>query len=428
MLNARFHFVSTQNILGVVLLTLALVAVTMVNHFGIVPLKRLDVTGVGNDFSDFWTAARVIMLRESPYDMSETSDYVIVQQSAGQLGDAFHSPAFTTLVFLPLAWLPLPWAVVLWLTAMQVLLVASVALILGTFRPQPSRRYLFSCIVLALVFRYTFVSFMVGQKAALMLFLLVASVWAIRSGRNRLAGVLIAVSLIKPQVVFLASPVLLLGPPPWRNQADRAAFRERLIGFCTALVILMAVTLALRPSWPIEWIGRAGGDFLADPSIDKAMPSLRGAMAVFLSEGVPQYLLVAAAAPFLLWLGWRWWTSDGKPYQESFLLSLAIAGNLITAPYTREYDYVLLLFPAMLSLSLLSRLRTPASRFLQVVTIILLLLPYGIHPLTTRYGAGVETAIPVLMLSLVLLTERLIQGRITSEVPGSRASQRVAEG
>jgi hypothetical protein len=155
----------------------------------------------------------------------------------------------------------------------------------------------------------------------LVLFCIALALDLLARGREGAGGAVLALGLIKWNVLLLV-PFVLLAP----------GRRKALAGFAAVAAVEIAVSFAI--------IGPAGlGDFfsaLQDPIADflrAEMPSVRGLLlALGASDAVVVPLLIALSAA-LVWLAWR------LPVAES--VALAVTGSVALGLHTMEYDLLL---------------------------------------------------------------------------------------
>src|SRR5262249_37209883 len=95
------------------------------------------------------------------------------------------------------------------------------------------------------IFAFSVVSVLVGQVTALVLFSMAAAWRLLQLQSDRAAGWLLAWSWVKPQL----SSVLLLATLVWLVRQRRWRAIE---GFVAGGVVLLAVSLFLIPSWPLQ--------------------------------------------------------------------------------------------------------------------------------------------------------------------------------
>jgi hypothetical protein len=195
----------------------------------------------------------------------------------------------------------------------------------------------------AAVFYPSLISLVLGQITAICLLLLVGAVLAAKRGRGTLAGGLLAASTIKPQLVWLAIPLLLRSAP-----SDHR--RRQFAGFTVTLATLGGVGVLWEPAWPLHFVRNLAGYAEDEPTpsalllvghllvagrLDSAWTGVPGALAVFGGIG-----LVAGT---LVW----WWRA--RP-DEIRTLSVALAVTLAVTPLRAQTAQMALLVPLLCAL------------------------------------------------------------------------------
>lgn len=233
------------------------------------------------------------------------------------------------------------------------------------------------------------------------------SAFLLARGQLFAAGIVLAVSTIKPQLVLPLIACLFV----WAvTDARRRSF---IWGFCGAMGVLVAVSEIIMPGWLPkfrialhEYLAYTGGVSLIDR---------------LLSQGLGRVATVAIAA-VLLWLTWRARRSEPGSREFSILLANILTATLLIIPTFAPYNQLLLL-PAVL-LTARECKETwkagPISRALLVVTvvalgwqwlasIILVLISFG-FPVLAQNGWTVPLytvlAIPFVLLFDVVLLSR----------------------
>jgi len=182
---------------------------------------------------------------------------------------------------------------------------------------------------------------------------LLLALWAIEKERDGWAGVLLSVTTIKPQMVFLVLVFLLL----WAL----AQRRWRLpISFGISMVILVVSSMVLVPTWPIDFINNAVAysDYVAFGT------PLENLLAFLLPASIAGSLTIGLSVLFFLALLPGWWLAlrtsvspsldkgkgethqrtvprehtdssyeEGKPGENAYawaIMSTLIVGSLIT--------------------------------------------------------------------------------------------------
>jgi len=207
----------------------------------------------GNDFLVHWVGTRALLVeRVSPYsDAVALKIQMLAYGRPAQPGEhelRVAYPLYSIVLFGPFAIVAdYAFARSLWMTVLELALLglALAGLRLAGWRPSLP---VAAAYLLFAVTWYHGVRPLVNGNAVIVVALLIAlAVLALRAGHDGLAGALLAVSTIKPQVVLLL--VLFVGV--WAI----AARRWRLvIGFVGTLTALLTLSLVLLPSWPAEFL------------------------------------------------------------------------------------------------------------------------------------------------------------------------------
>lgn len=203
-----------------------------------------------NDFYPRWIGAQLFW--EEGTDPYSTDATAAIQRGIyGRLATPeedqvlFVYPFYTIFLLLPLTWLPLayPWIQAIWLVILQFSLIGGVFLLLRLVEWPPLPVWLLAIIFLwAVVFYNNARTLILGQFAGLIFLWLVASLLALRQERDVWAGVLLALTTIKPQMSFLVIPALLI----WGIAGKRWRF---VGGFAGAMTALTGLSFLLLPGW-----------------------------------------------------------------------------------------------------------------------------------------------------------------------------------
>jgi hypothetical protein len=207
----------------------------------------------GNDFLVHWVGTRALLFEKlNPY--SDTVAMKIqtlaygrpAQPGEHELRVAY--PLYSIVVFAPFAMVAdYGLARSLWMTVLEIALLGSALAGLRLARWRPSLPVAAAYLLFAVTW-YHGVRPLVNGNAVLVVALLIAlAMLAIRAGRDGLAGALLAMSTIKPQVVLLL--VLFVGV--WAVATRR---RRLVVGFVSTLAALLALSLVLLPRWPAEFL------------------------------------------------------------------------------------------------------------------------------------------------------------------------------
>lgn len=230
------------------------------------------------------------------------------------------------LVLLPYTLFPFTTAAYYWLLTNIAIIFFSVFLIWrNTTMP------VWIPIVAAFSFSMTLISLLVGQVNTLVVLGLALFLFFSDLRRDYAAGASLVLTTIKPHLVILTLPLLLIDIL-WRKQW------RVFIGFVVVLVGCVLILFVFYPAWPISfWHLVASG---MDTS--RATPTIPG-------------LFVAAGE--LKWGKWVWvlglcfsivvWWKCGKERDRRSLVDVSILAGMMAAPIGWSYDQVMLLFPLL---------------------------------------------------------------------------------
>lgn len=177
--------------------------------------------------------------------------------------------------------------------------------------------------------------FLTGQVTALMgIAVLGVAVAVRRQGRGlaRLATVFgLMLLTLKPHLMILPGALLLL----------ELARRKRVRVFALLLSLgacVLILSFILLPRWPAEYLAslRMAGYKGGQGYVASGYVGLR-------ELGLPSWIMV----PISLYPLYAWWRGGLQPHT----LSVALAANLVVVPYSRVYDHILLLLPAIVLVS-----------------------------------------------------------------------------
>jgi hypothetical protein len=174
---------------------------------------------------------------------------------------------------------------------------------------------------LTAILPYALFSYITGQLSIVALAACTLCVWGLNANHQWPIAAGLILATLKPHVVAL--PVLLI--------VLELAHRRQWLPLgaaCAALVALGSMAVALVPTWPRTLLTAWTSGAFYEPR-----ENLLGVAAF----NVPSWLTY----PFIAYTLLAWW-------QHGFdlrVLAVAVAANLLAVPYSRSYDYVLLLLP-----------------------------------------------------------------------------------
>jgi hypothetical protein len=262
------------------------------------------------DFNSFWGAGRALLQGRNPYDYTVIQDILHPRDTAN-----FNYPLYIGILVLPLGLFDLETAKNVWLTTSEILFVLSLYLITGR-RPR-STNFVLTVLACA-AFVPTLIAFFDGQTSMFALFLLSLVCHGLKRERRILAGIALALSLIKPQTVALLLLVTLF-----------RLRREGLVAFAVTFGLMLLFAFGLMPDWPLQWWANASW---ITREAGRAVPTIWG-LSWFLTAGYWLGAILFAALLGTLLLNSRF----------TFVLTV----GLFLPVYMKPYDLVLLFIPAL---------------------------------------------------------------------------------
>jgi hypothetical protein len=261
-----------------------------------------------------------------------------------------------------------------------------------------------------------------GQIALPLLLAIIGSAWAARRGHGGWAGALLAMTLLKPQLTWLAVLAVLA------VTYHRGVLRAALLSLGLTSAALLGVSLALRPRWPGEWLVALHQAAGAGGTGSRALWANMGtvpAVAAHLSAPLGAALLALAIIAGLLVLGrLTARTLAAVPGAttsplanaeagEAMLLAGAILVGSVVTPWMWIYDGVFWLIPVAIAIA-----RGPGWRRWGGLAVFVA-LPWIVRVLHIASARAAGTSLNTLedvlvapaLLALLLIEPRLIEPR-----------------
>ena len=291
------------------------------------------------DLLGYWGGSRLLWEGENPYDSDRLR--VLQQQISGHplecvpgcphppLPVIVYNPPWLSVWLAPIAALPFRVAVVGWLFLNLALVLSAATLLWKVFDER--RLPVVGAWIGAVAFIPTLSNLQMGQMGGLLVFGLAGFVFFTSRGRDFPAGMCLALTTIKPHVVYL----------PWIAVVCWVVLERRWRVFAGVAAVLLPSLGAVALVSPRALVGYQS--ILANPPLHLRTPTLGGVSRLLLFHDAPriQYLpaLVAGSA-LAVYLLWKRPRIDWKTAMGPLLLV-----SVTTAAYGWSYDHVVLLVP-----------------------------------------------------------------------------------
>ena len=349
--------------------------------------------GAGDrDLRAYWSSSYLFAHHEDfsdPVRLGEIERRLTTHDETGTLFSWF-SP-IGNVVLLPLTWLPFNRAVSFWLMFNVLVLFYSTLLIWGNV---DSRTWI--PLLAAFSFSMSVLSLIFGQVNFLELLGLALFLSLSKTNKPILAGASLVLTTIKPHLVILTLPILLL-------DILRKKEWKILAGFGFAFLFCIAILIAYYP----PWMHSALIVITSGMSNVRETPTINGLL-VLLGE----YNMGKGVWFIALILGIVWWLRRGQGWDRRHLIDISLAVSLIVSPIGWSYDQIMLLFPilGLLAWVVQGKLPKATSIFIVIGLILIYLLAYFQRTFTPSDVWFFW--IPVLILGLYLVALKMAGSEI----------------
>lgn len=359
-----------------------------------------------NDFASRWGGARAFWRDGfSPYSAEATRQIQMLIYGRPILPEEeqtfdpgpFAYPFYTVFLLWPLVWFCYPWAEAVWLVILEVCLFGGFLLTLRVYGWRPPRWLLVCTAVWAFLFYPAARALILGQFAIFVFAMIALTLWALRERQDILAGLCLALSTVKPQMVFLLVPLLLW----W-------AVRERR--YCFGSSFLGGMGLLLGASWLAEpgWMADFARQVTHYPSYTIGSPTWILTRITFPTLGTwGEWVLSALALIFLVWAAW-WALREKTAGTFEWVVGVCLIVTNLVVLRTATTNYVALLLPLVMVFRTLQRGR--AGRWLVLLIEVVLLIGLWSLFLITVVGElehpVVHLPLPFGLLAVFVLARR----------------------
>ena len=254
-------------------------------------------------------------------------------------------PFYSILLYVWFIWLDYPLARAIYMTLLQVVLFIGIYMTLNLFQWKIRGWLLAIVLAWSLLFYPVARGVILGQFAIVGFFSLAGALYYLMRKRDILAGSLLVISTIKPTLVFLVVPFLLI----W------AIFRRRwhfVISFVGIVIGLSLASMIVYPSWIGDWLYRIIR--YSEYTVGQSPVWLLTHAAV---PGLGQVGDLLITAFLIIGMLWTWWKAFRPGGEMWFYWSLGITlvvSNLIVQR-SATTNYVLMFVPTLWIFAVLER-------------------------------------------------------------------------
>jgi len=301
----------------------------------------------GNDFYQIWLTSREwLRHRRDPYSPEMTREIQIGLYGRPLDPDfpsdptdrrAFPYPAFVVLLFWPTAKVPFLVLRALIVCLLAALTGATVLLWIKAFSWHVRWPWL-ATILLLVMCSYPVLEGLYAEQIGLLVgFLMAASIYMLRRGRLLLGGILLALTIMKPQVTVLAILYLLIWSyHDWRKRGRLCA------SLFSTIFLLVGSALVVWPHWIRSWI-RVAVEYHGYTTPPLVSTILSVPLWERLVEPIP---LIITLGLLVTAVALAWWNRAAPADSLEFRLTLSLLLGITTItllPGQAIYDHGILL-------------------------------------------------------------------------------------
>ncbi len=278
-----------------------------------------------NDFGAYWSAARQFVHGGDPYD---TDAVLQIERGLGfQLSSplVLRNPPWVLPVIAPLGFLQFPVAQLLWFFAAAVALILSVHIL---WRLYMGDKYRWLSWIMAGIFLPLAVALSIGQIGPVLLWGLSGVLHFTERGQYRRAGAAMFLLALKPHLVWLLWPVLLLYSVRRRRWQMLLSFG---VVFATACLAAFLIDHSVYRQYFLLWRKIS--------LLEELTPTGGGLLRLWLGSISAQFLPMAIAA---IWFGY-YWVRPSSIWQWRDGVPLLLLISVATTSYAWFFDQVVLL-------------------------------------------------------------------------------------
>ncbi|MEM7033828.1 MAG: glycosyltransferase 87 family protein [Chloroflexota bacterium] len=408
-MSKRLPISSTWLILATIVILIMIVEAVVIHR-----IYATQYPGTADFFARWYGAKELVLRQRNPYtrEIELEAQYAMFGRYTEPHEDQvnFAYPLYTVFLFWPLTLTDYAWAQAIWMVVLQFSLMGMAMMLFGIVRWRPPP-WLFVLTIFWSIFFYPGArAIMLGQFSVIVALGLLVCVWALLNGYDILAGLVLPLTTVKPQMVFLIIPFLLL----WAWRQKRWRF---IISSAGGMAFLFLASVIWVPNWPLLFVQTlsAYSDYVGFGS------PLENMTARFTPgfDTVLNPVITVILAGFLLWQWWQVLTKS--PEKFLWALSWTLLISSLIAFRSATANHVILFLPMFLVFKRLARAPW------QVVTVqiggSLLLWVLFLTTIDTSRGSNFEAVFMHGFLPTLLILLFFIDGtRLKTSTPDLKVS------
>jgi hypothetical protein len=300
--------------------------------FLFLPSSLLPLFGRG-DFVAHWSASYMLARGEDyidPGQIAKVENAFTTWQ--GDYAILARNPPWEFVLLMPYAFVPFDRAAWWWVLSNISLGFAGAVLLWRLDTPRHSvQQQSWIAVLILFIFSPTSTLLILGNVDFLVLIGLVGFLYLMEKQHDGLAGAVLVLATIKPQVVYVTLPILLLDliwHRRWRV----------LTGFSIVLGGLTAIALVLRPTIISEFLSATiNGNLLG-----WQVPTLGGVLELLWGWSASK-LMACIVLPLAILFWWR----NRMNVDTRRIVDVTLLVSLITTPFCWSYDFTILIIPLL---------------------------------------------------------------------------------
>lgn len=323
------------NLLFIILIVVAAAALSWANY------RFAENSPGGNDFLPRWLGSRLYLTdRQSPY--SEETTLAIQQaiygrpSSEGDDQALFVYPFYSILIFSPFSAIEdYALARAFWMTTLQIALLVTALLAISLGRWHPGRSSMIAFLLFAMTWYHGARPMINGNAAILVALFIAIGLWLLRAEQDVWAGIVFALATIKPQMVILIVPLVLI----WAVSHRRLKI---VLSFAFSMLVLLSASLWFQPNWLQDALRQV---------LTYSSYTPPGTPAGILAQWWPANGQIIGWSLSLVFSGlllYEWWVSFGKSFEWlmwTAALTLVLSQLVGVPTTTANFASLLIVFP-----------------------------------------------------------------------------------